>query len=166
MKGWVKILTHSQAPQALFSSTQWFLQTPDPKLRPGFKAFCGTVIVGVEEVKAHSDSVVAKLTGFDDRGVVDPLRGALIFLPRSSFPKTGKDEYYWIDLLGLDVVNRQGQALGRVRDLMSTGPHAVLCVEYQEEGKTLERMIPFVATYVDAVELPKKLITVDWQSDY
>jgi isocitrate lyase len=58
------------------------------------------------------------------------LRGARIFLPRSSFPAASADEYYWVDLIGLNVVNREGVALGCVRDLMATGPHSVLCVEY------------------------------------
>ena len=102
----------------------------------------------------------------DDRTPAEALRGARIFVPRSSFPKAGKDEYYWVDLLGLNVVNREGVALGCVRDLMATGPHSVLCVEYTEGEQALERMIPFVAAYVDAVDLPGKTITVDWQPDY
>jgi 16S rRNA processing protein RimM len=92
-------------------------------------------------------------------------------LSRSSFPSASKDEYYWVDLIGLDVINREGLSLGTVRDLMTTGPQAVLCIEYQafaEDGtqSAAERMIPFVAAYVDAVDVPGKRITVDWQPDY
>ena len=87
-------------------------------------------------------------------------------MPRSSFPTAGLDEYYWVDLIGLDVVNREGLALGQVSELLSTGPQTVLVISYDEAGKTLERMIPFVAVYVDAVDLPGKRITVDWQADY
>ncbi len=166
VKGWVKILAHSASSEALFSSGRWFLQPPDTKHRPGFDAFSGTVVLTVSESKTHSDSVVAKFEGIDDRTPAEALRGARIFVPRSSFPKAGKDEYYWVDLLGLNVVNREGVALGCVRDLMATGPHSVLCVEYTEGEQTLERMIPFVAAYVDAVDLPGKTITVDWQPDY
>ncbi len=166
VKGWVKILAHSASSEALFSSGRWYLQPPDVKHRPGFDAFSGTVALAVSESKAHSDSVVAKFAGIDDRTPAEALRGARIFVPRSSFPKAGKDEYYWVDLLGLSVVNREGLALGSVRDLMATGPHSVLCVEYTEAEQTLERMIPFVAAYVDAVDLPGKTITVDWQPDY
>ena len=64
------------------------------------------------------------------------------------------------------MVNREDVALGCVRDLMATGQHSVLCVEYTEGDQTLERMIPFVAAYVDAVDLPGKTITVDRQPDY
>ncbi|MFC5520900.1 ribosome maturation factor RimM [Polaromonas jejuensis] len=171
VKGWVKILPHSSDPEALFSAKSWFLQAPDAKYRVGFTAFSGTVSLSVDEAKIHSDSVVAKFGGLDDRNAAEALRGARIFLPRSSFPAASKDEYYWVDLIGLDVVNREGVALGCVRDLMATGPQSVLCVEYtasQEDGTTApaERMIPFVSAYVDAVDLAGKRITVDWQPDY
>ena len=171
VKGWLKILPHSKLPEALFSSKVWFLQPPEAKFRPGFNAFTGTVSSGVE-AKIHSDSVVAKFVGLDDRTLAEALRGARIFLPRSSFPAASTDEYYWVDLIGLHVVNREGVALGWVRDLMTTGPQSVLCVEYvsSAEGEAvpvvLERMIPFVAVYVDKVDIAGKQITVDWQPDY
>ncbi len=172
VKGWLKILPHSNAPEALFSATTWFLQPPEAKFRPGFNAFAGTVSVGVDEAKTHSDSVVAKLTGLDNRTPAEALRGARIFLPRSSFPAASADEYYWVDLIGLHVVNREGIALGCVRDLMATGPQSVLCVEYTTEpvegviAVSAERMIPFVSVFIDNVDLAAKRIMVDWQPDY
>ena len=171
VKGWLKILPHSSQPEALFSAKLWFLQAPDPKFRPGFNAFAGTVTIAVDEAKTHSDSVVAKIDGLNDRNDAEALRGCRIFLPRSAFPKAAKDEYYWVDLIGLNVVNREGLSLGCVRDLMATGPNSVLCVEFQvaqQDGssKTDERMIPFVSAYVDSVDIAGKLITVDWQADY
>ena len=171
VKGWVKVLPHSTNPEALFSVKSWFLQVPDAKYRPGFTAFSGTVRLEVDDAKTHSGSVVANFSGIDDRTAAEALRGARIFLSRSSFPVASKDEYYWVDLIGLNVVNREGVTLGCVRDLMATGPHSVLCVEYldiQQDGAhvTAERMIPFVAAYVDAVDVDGKFITVDWQADY
>jgi 16S rRNA processing protein RimM len=171
VKGWLKILPHSTDPEALLAAKSWFLQAPDAKFRPGFNAFTGTVSLPVDEAKIHSDSVVAKFSGIDDRTVAEALRGARIFLPRSSFPAASTDEFYWVDLIGLNVVNREGVALGCVRDLMATGPQSVLCVEYsatQEDGSTAlaERMIPFVSVFIDKVDMAGKCITVDWQPDY
>jgi 16S rRNA processing protein RimM len=171
VKGWVKILPHSTDPEALFSAKTWFLQVPDAKFRPGFTAFSGTVSLKVDEAKIHSGTVVAKFAGIDDRNAAEALRGARIFLSRSSFPAASTDEYYWVDLIGLNVVNREGVALGCVRDLMTTGPQSVLCIEYtstQEDGvsTTAERMIPFVAVYIDKVDIAGKCISVDWQPDY
>jgi 16S rRNA processing protein RimM len=171
VKGWVKILPHSTDPEALFSAKTWYLQAPDAKFRPGFSLFSGTVSLKVDEAKIHSGTVVAKFSGIDDRNVAEALRGARIFLARSSFPAASTDEYYWVDLIGLNVVNREGVALGCVRDLMTTGPQSVLCIEYnstQQDGTSMsaERMIPFVSAYVDKVDIAGKCITVDWQPDY
>ena len=162
IKGWFKVLPHSADPQALFSSKRWFLQPSEM----GPKAFAGTVLLRVREAKEHSGTVVARADGVDDRAAAESLRGARIFVPRSSFPTAGEDEYYWIDLIGLDVVNREGQHLGQVRELMATGPQTVLVLEYQEAGQAQERMLPFVSAYVDGVDLQARRITVDWQADY
>jgi 16S rRNA processing protein RimM len=171
VKGWLKILPHSNDPEALFAAKSWFLQAPEAKFRPGFNAFSGTVALSIDEAKVHSDSIVAKAIGLDDRNAAEALRGARIFLSRSSFPEASKDEYYWVDLIGLSVVNREGLTLGTVRDLMTTGPQSVLCVEYllADEagvGKPAERLIPFVSAYVDKVDIAGRLVTVDWQPDY
>ncbi len=120
----------------------------------------------MREAKEHSDSVVACAHDIDDRSGAEALRGARIFVPRSSFPTAGEGEYYWVDLIGLAVVNREGMTLGEVRDLLSTGPQTVLVVVAQEGDKPVERMIPVVAAYIDAVDLPGRRITVDWQPDY
>jgi 16S rRNA processing protein RimM len=110
--------------------------------------------------------VVASARDVADRGAAEALRGARIFVARSSFPTTAIDEYYWVDLIGLDVVNREGVALGQVRELLSTGPQTVLVISYKQDGKPQERMIPFVATFVDDVDLAARRIRVDWQADY
>ena len=162
IKGWFKVLAYSADPEALFSSKRWYLQPAER----GPKTFVGTVKLAIREAKEHSDTVVASAQDVDDRTAAEALKGARIFIPRSSFPTAATDEFYWVDLLGLDVVNREGVALGQIRDLLSTGPQTVLVMEYTEDGKTLERMIPFVNQFVDGVDLPGRRITVDWQPDY
>lgn len=162
IKGWFKVLPHSADPQALFSSKRWYLQ---PSER-GAKTFSGTVLLRVKEAKEHSDSVVARADEVDDRSAAEALKGARVFVARSSFPTAAEDEYYWVDLMGLSVVNREGVELGTVKDLLSTGPQTVLVVGYEAEGKPQERMIPFVSAYVDGVDLQGRRITVDWQPDY
>jgi 16S rRNA processing protein RimM len=126
--------------------------------------------VGVTEVKPHTDGLVAQLEGVDDRNAAEALKGVRIYLPRSAFPATPEGEYYWVDLIGLDVVNREGVHLGVVRDLMATGPNSVLVLEYTDtvDGveQVAERMIPFVAAYIDKVDKAERRITADWQPDY
>jgi 16S rRNA processing protein RimM len=162
VKGWFKVLPHSADPQALFSSKRWYLQ---PSER-GPRVFSGTVLLRVREARDHSGTIVARADGVDDRAAAETLKGARIFVPRSSFPTASDDEFYWVDLLGLDVVNREGVHLGQVRDLMATGPQTVLVLEYEEGGKKLERMLPFVSAYVERVDLKARRIEVDWQPDF
>jgi 16S rRNA processing protein RimM len=162
VKGWFKVIPHSASPEALFSSRRWFLQPAER----GAKTFAGTALLRIKDAKEHSDVVVAAAHDVDGRDAAEALKGARVFVPRSSFPTAGEDEYYWVDLIGLDVVNREGVALGRVKDLMATGPQTVLVLEYEEQGEPAERMIPFVAAYVDEVKLAEKRIIVDWQADY
>lgn len=168
IKGWFKIQPHSASPEALFSSRCWFLQPPER----GARTFDGTVRLSIKEVREHSDALVAAAQEVLDRNAAESLKGARVFVPRSSFPTAGPDEYYWVDLLGLDVINREGVSLGQVRDLLSTGPQTVLVVEQAPAadtgatGKLRERMIPFVAAFVDQVDLAGRRILVDWQLDY
>jgi 16S rRNA processing protein RimM len=162
IKGWFKVLPYSASPEALFSSKRWFLQPAER----GAKTFSGTVLLKIKEAKDHSDSVVATSAEVPDRNAAELLKGARIFVSRASFPTPETDEYYWVDLIGLDVVNREGVALGAVRELLHTGPQTVLVLAYEEEGKAKERMIPFVSAYIDNVDLAGRRITADWQPDY
>jgi 16S rRNA processing protein RimM len=170
LKGWVRIQPYSADTDALFASRDWFLQPPEARFARGFSVFEGCVALRVAELKAHADGLVARLEGVDDRNLAESLKGCRISLPRSAFPEPEEGEYYWVDLIGLRVVNREGEDLGVVRDLMSTGPTSVLVLEYLEtvdgEERSAERMIPFVAAYIDDVDRAARRITADWQKDY
>lgn len=178
IKGWFKVLPHSASPEALFSAKSWFLLPPERPMKPqrgteapaaAQQAWREPLRLNILEVKDHSDTVVARAQGIDDRNASESLRGGRIFVPRSHFPAAADGEYYWVDLLGLQVVNREGVDLGQVRDLMSTGPQTVLVIESKaptEGAKPVERMIPFVSAFVDDVDLAAQRITVDWQPDY
>jgi 16S rRNA processing protein RimM len=170
VKGWVHIQPHSADTRALFESQDWFLLPPESRFGRGFRAFADPVRVRVAEIKVHADGIVARLDGVVDRSGAEALKGARIHIPRSAFPPAEDGEYYWVDLIGLEVVNREGVHLGVVRDLLPTGPTSVLVMEYTEtEGgaeKTAERMVPFVAAYIDDVDLKARRITADWQTDY
>ena len=162
IKGWFKVWSYSASPEALFSSRQWFL-LPAEK---GAKTFTGTRKLRVKEAKDHSGAVVARAHAVDDRSTAEALRGARVFVARSSFPSTGIDEYYWVDLIGLEVVNREGVVLGHVAELLSTAAQTVLVIRYEVGGKPMERMVPFVSIHVDTVDLAARRITVDWQEEY
>ena len=162
IKGWFKVTSFSADAGALFSSKTWFLVPPEK----GPKPFSKVVKVTISEAKNHSGVVVASIKELDNRNDAEALRGSRVFVPRASFPAPLADEYYWIDLIGLNVVNRDDVALGKVNELLSTGAQTVLVIQYEQYGKSLERMIPFVSVYIDDVDFSRKCILVDWQPDF
>ena len=174
IQGGFKVLPHSASPEALFSSKRWYLLPPQRSgsvrpapTQPDREAWTeGALMLKIRQAREHSDSIVATSADIPDRNAAETLKGARILVPRSSFPTPAEGEYYWVDLLGLSVVNREGQDLGQVKDLLTTGPQTVLVLQTEEDGRTLERMIPFVAAYIDQVDLAARCIRVDWQADY
>ena len=172
VKGWLKVLPHSSDPQALFSSKRWYFlpkagNLPADVPLAGAHVSQNALLLRVREAKHHSKVVVALIDGIESRDQALELRGGQLFVPRSSFPTPQIDEFYWVDLIGLKVVNREGMDLGCVAALHPTGPHSALVLESLDpEGKTLQRMVPFVAAFVDSVSLQERKIVVDWQADY
>ncbi len=113
----------------------------------------------------HGGDVVATIVGTAGRDASEALKGAAVSIPRSEFPQLPADEFYWSDLIGLAVVNVQGEALGSVTGMMHNGAQSILRIAPVEE-KAPERLIPFVDQFVKTVELAAKKITVDWGLDY
>ena len=132
IKGWFKVLPFSGDPQALFSSKRWYVLPP----LKGSKTIPGPSLLKIQEAKNHSDFVVAKVQDCPDRNGAETLKGARIFISRTSFPTPQADEFYWVDLVGLKVQNREGLELGEVREIMSSGAQSVLVITPSEAYKS------------------------------
>ena len=65
--------------------------------------------------------MAAKLEGVLDRDQAALMRGLTIAIERARTAAAGRGEYYWTDLIGLSVVNTQGETLGVVSELLATG---------------------------------------------
>jgi 16S rRNA processing protein RimM len=169
VKGWFKVKPFSSDPQALFSSRRWFVRASE-SAGPAASVRHQDLppLLRIMAVKNHGDGVVAQAQDVADRAGAEALRGARLFISRGSFPTAGPDEYYWIDLLGLAVFNREGEHLGEVVGLIDTGPHSVIRVAPSGviTAEADERLIPFVAAFVDSVSLSRRRIDVDWGLDY
>jgi 16S rRNA processing protein RimM len=165
VKGWIRVQPYAKNPQALFSSRRWFLRPPEHHPgRPVLEAVAPLpMLLRIVEAREQGDDVIAAVRDIGDRTAAEALRGARIFVPRSSFPTTKNDEFYWVDLIGAQVFNRDGVRLGEVAGLLDNGAHSVLRVR---DGEAPERLIPFVAAFIDQVDLPGRCILVDWGLDY
>lgn len=156
--GSIRVTPFSTDADALLSVKTWWLDKPS------------LGAVKVRTAKMHGGDVVAQLAGLVGRDASEALKGAAVSIPRSQFPALPAEEYYWSDLIGLDVVNLEGEALGAVTDMMHNGAQSILRitplpVEASDE-KQSERLIPYVDQFVKTVDLAGKKITVDWGLDY
>ena len=106
--------------------------------------------------------LVAVFPDIADRDAAEALRGTDVYVARSALPPASADEYYWVDLEGLRVVNLEGVEFGRVSHLFSTGANDVVVVHGERE-----RMIPFLQPdYITAIDFDAGLMTVDWDADF
>lgn len=156
LDGSVKVAPYASDAAAMLGAKQWWLD-----VKGAMRSF------DVINAKVHGSTVTARFVGIVDRDTAEGLKGARISVSRKHFPVTDDDEYYWVDLIGLEVVNGAGESLGDVADLMDNGAHQNLVVrETVADGKAIERVIPFVDAYVASVDLQGRQIVVDWQKDY
>jgi 16S rRNA processing protein RimM len=170
IQGGIKVKPFSSDPQALFSSRRWFLKPPAGPAPKGAAANLPGLLK-ITQAREQGALVVARAQDVSDRNAAEALRGARIFISRQSFPTAKDGEYYWVDLIGLAVVNREGEPLGTVIDLLDTGAHCVLRIQRPDvpadaKPDEAERLIPFVDAYVDQVDMAARRITVDWGLDY
>jgi 16S rRNA processing protein RimM len=113
--------------------------------------------------RPQGKGLVCYLPDVDSREEAAELVGKDIFVARELLPPPGKDEYYWVDLEGLEVVTTEGVALGRVSHLFATGANDVVVVRDSER----ERLIPFIqGNYVRAVDLDGGRMVVDWDPEF
>ena len=150
IKGWVKLLPITGEPASLLDYASWWIEGES-----GWNAS------KVEKSQLHGQEVVAKLAGCDDRDAAARYRGRNIAIARSEFPAAGENEFYWADLVGLKVVNREGVDLGSIIRIFETGANDVLVVEGDRE-----RLIPFTEQVVQSVDLAGRMMRVDWGADY
>lgn len=117
-------------------------------------------------LKSHGDGFIVAFAGVSERTAAESLRGMLLGAPRADLPAVAEDEFYWGDLLGLTVVNRAGEILGKVAGLIETGANDVLRVVDDTGEEALERLLPFVAAVVGRVDVAAGTIEVDWERDW
>ncbi|HNA30456.1 MAG TPA: ribosome maturation factor RimM [Thiobacillaceae bacterium] len=151
VRGWIKLQTFTEYLDSLLDYPVWRLGK-DGRWRD-YRVLDG---------KIHGQYLMAGLEGVEDRTAAEALMGLDVAVLREEMPEADEDEYYWDDLIGLDVVNLAGEALGRVEGLLETGANDVLQVR---DGET-ERLLPFVDAVVKEVDLEAGRLVVDWGLDY
>ncbi len=147
VRGWVKVYSHTRPRENIFSYSPWEL---------------GGRLFKLEQGQLRGKGLIAKLEGVETRDQAADLLSLEIRVPRERLPPISKDEYYWTDLQGLRVINREGVELGRVDHLLETGANDVMVVRGERE-----RLLPWVFDHVVLeVNLEQGLVRVDWDADF
>jgi 16S rRNA processing protein RimM len=152
VKGWVRIEPYGAVPDSLKSHPAWWVG------RNGDWREC----MVAECVLQHGASLVARLEGCIERDAALALKGSEIALEREALPQSADNEFYWVDLVGLAVVNMQDEKLGTVAELFENGAHPVMRVV--TDGT--ERLLPFVEQVVRQVDMAAGRIRVEWELDW
>jgi len=160
--GWVKVYSLTQPPENIFEYQPW--------QRVGAPG-----LIRVSQWRRQGPRLVARLEGVDDRDAAEALVGTGLAVDRAALPETGKQQFYWSDLIGLEVVNRESVVLGRVRGLIDAGVHDVLEIRPEPvavpgtgtDSGSEPVLVPFVpGRFIDGVDLDVGRIRVDWQPDW
>lgn len=159
VKGWVRLHPFGDDPASWAAIDRWWLGSDD-------QDFSAWRAYPLQTMRLHGKGWVAKLLGVEDRNGAEALVGQYVGAPRAALPRTEPDEYYWVDLIGLEVVNAGGQSLGRVAEMVESGAHAVMVVVEGDGERRIERLLPFVGHVVKDVDVPAGVLRVDWERDW
>lgn len=151
VKGWVKIHSFTQPVGNILDYAPWGVEKNGNTRQ--YQLLAG---------RLQGQAVIAQLEGVVDRDQALMLKSSQIVVPKDRFPPAEQGQYYWADLVGLNVVNLEGQALGSIHEMLSTGANDVMVVRGDRE-----RLIPFVQPqYVKSVSLDDGSMVVDWDADF
>lgn len=153
--GWLKVVPDTEAFDGLFDYDTWWLGKGDD-----WREY------QVETAKVHNDVLVVKLVGINDRDAAFACKSKQVAVPRAQLPKPEENEYYWSDLIGLNVKNQQDIDFGAIIDVFETGANDVLVIKKADTPKNEEKLLPFIAAVVLEVDLEAKTMLVDWDEDF
>jgi 16S rRNA processing protein RimM len=144
VRGWIRV---DAAQDALADCRTWWI---------------GDSSYAVEQVKEHSGTLLAQLGGLKSREAAQKLKGSKVFVQREALPEPQAGHYYLADLVGLEVVNQRGEALGVVQRWVFNGAQDVM--EVARDGKV--RLLPWTPGVVKNVDLQNRQIDVEWGADW
>ena len=150
VKGWLSVLSYTEPLDNIVSYRPWLVEQQGQWHE-----------VEVVRTRPHGQRILVELKGVADRNAAQRLVGCQIGVPDTALPPAGEGEYYWKDLVGMEVVNEQGETIGRVAELFATAANDVIVVR---DGAA-EVLIPFVRKVVRHVDVQRRQIRVDWSLD-
>ena len=151
VRGQLKIRPNLDDLAILIQRKQWTLCTPE----------LGRRQYNVSACRVHGQFLVATLESIDDRDKALALKNADIEIPYSALPRLSEDEYYWLDLIGLRVVDSDASVYGHITEVMETGANDVFVVKGDST-----HLIPYISDVVRNIDLKKGIVLVDWFQEF
>ncbi len=150
IKGGVRIFSNTSPRDNIVKYSPWIIEQGDELKEVSISG------------RSQGKNIVAQLEGCENRSAAEALTGCRILIDPAQLPELQAGEYYWSDLIGLQVESLQGEPLGVVASILETGADDVLVLSGERE-----RLIPFViGDIVHEVDLERKRLVVDWLPDY
>ena len=151
VRGWLRVNAFTAVVDSLLDHSPWYL-----KLKGQWQA------VELLSGRQHGKGLVVQLKMCHDRDAAAALTGTDIGIYRSQLPPVDADEYYWSDLMGMQVITKDDQVLGVVDHLLETGANDVIVVKGEHEY-----LVPYIKEQVvKSVDLEARIIRVDWDPDF
>jgi 16S rRNA processing protein RimM len=97
-----------------------------------------------------------ELEGIASAELAGHLVGGTIFLPKEMMPELPEGEYYWQDIIGLNVVGENGENLGKVESIFPTGSNDV----YVCKGSHREILLPATTEVIKKIDMARRVIQV------
>jgi 16S rRNA processing protein RimM len=114
------------------------------------------------EVEVHNKAILALVEGYPQREDVARLTHAEIAVNREQLAPLALGDYYWHQLVGMKVINQQGESLGTITEIMPTGSNDVLIVTGNKR-----HLIPYLpGQFVNDINLSQGIMQVDWDVDF
>jgi len=150
IQGWIKIISFTDPVENIINLAPLFIKKNNDWQQ-----------LYLKDIKKHGKNIIAKINDVNDPETAAMYTNLDIAIEHEQLPKLAKNEYYWSDLEGLNVINKEGQELGQVDHLFATGSNDVLVVKNDHE-----RLIPYIDDVVLKIDIENKLITVDWDPEF
>ena len=112
----------------------------------------------IESVRYQKKQVLLKLKGIDTIEEAEKYREDYLKINRNKEEKLPEDTYYIVDLIGLDIYTENGELLGKLDDIFSTGSNDVYVVK-NSEGKQI--LLPAISDVIKNIDLEQKKIVVN-----
>ena len=118
----------------------------------------GNVAYELKVTGKAKGQLIGRIVGTPDRTAAEKLMGVQFFVPRDSFPTIEDDEYYFSDLIGLNVEDTKGIALGTISSIENFGAGDILEIAGVIDGGF---MVLFTKETVPQVDIQNGIVVVD-----